>query len=178
VIKLVIYTLDINQIYTTYQLKTLRYIVIFTYYNAVLNITNYYYLYMPHISKQKLPPEKQREISEQLITTLLSLPRSTEGKKFLNEFFTHTEKIMLAKRLALIHSLNKKTLVTQISELLKMSPSTIQKTSLKIENGRYSSVIKILDTQSKAMDKMLKAFVSFISPQRMTSKRWEWLDSI
>ena len=133
---------------------------------------------MPHVSRHKLSEQQQNKINNYLLSTILLLPRSIEGRKFLREFFTYTEKIMLAKRLTLIHSLHNEAPVTEIAELLKMSPSTIQKASLKIENGKYSTITRVLNEDKKIMNQAVKTFFSIISPSKMTSKRWEWLDSI
>ncbi len=93
---------------------------------------------MPHISKRELTKENL----ENLYTELLKvLEKSKRNKKVSNEFFTKTERIMFAKRLAVIMMLSRGISVYSIADSLAMSPSTVSLMALKFEEGKYKNII-------------------------------------
>mgnify|MGYP002138120642 CR=1 FL=1 len=100
----------------------------------------------------------------------------------LLELFTKTEKIMFAKRIALIYLLSKKTPYEKIEELLHLSPVTISKFALGIEMGKFDQTITITNQKGKFVDileKILKAGLPdrgrgrWNRIKRMTNKRIE-----
>lgn len=66
-------------------------------------------------------------MSVEFIETLASLKGRQEIKGFLSELLTPTEKIMLAKRLAIVLMLQKHFPFLAIERTLKVSPSTISR---------------------------------------------------
>ena len=70
----------------------------------------------------------------------------------LAELFTKTEKIMLAKRIALIYLLSKDVPFEKIEELLHLSPVTISKFSLKMDQDKFKQTIAIVNRQGKFSD--------------------------
>ena len=70
----------------------------------------------------------------------------------LAELFTKTEKIMLAKRIALIYLLSKDVPFEKIEELLHLSPVTISKFSLKIDQDKFKQTIAIVNRRGKFSD--------------------------
>lgn len=100
---------------------------------------------MPHVSKKKLNQDVLDGISVQL-TKIFKLSFEKESTElFVEEFFTNTEKIMLAKRLSVILLLGKGMPQDLICEKLKMSPSTISKISFDLKRGKYDSILNIAD---------------------------------
>ena len=55
---------------------------------------------------------------------------------------------MLAKRLAIIFMLDQKESMYAISNILKVSPSTVARMSLSYENGSYANIIEEMRKQS------------------------------
>lgn len=103
---------------------------------------------MPHISHNSLP-------QKDLIKLYTNFTKAIEHSKsrsatilFLEEFLTRTEKIMLAKRFAVIYLLSKNVPVSYISESLRMSPATVHRMSLEKEIGKYKFLLSI----SKELD--------------------------
>jgi uncharacterized protein YerC len=97
---------------------------------------------MPHVSKKKLKSEHFNKLYGELIRSFERSFKNRRTKQVLGEFFTETEKIMFSKRLAVIALLSREASIPTIFEALAMSPSTIEKMSLKYEHGNYDQTIK------------------------------------
>jgi uncharacterized protein YerC len=103
---------------------------------------------MTHISKHQLKPRHLDELFIQLGKTLVKLDKNNFGP-FLDEFLGEEEKIMLAKRLAVIAMCIEGNSPYRIGQLLKMSPSTTERIKLKYEIGKYKEIEKILTGNKK-----------------------------
>lgn len=99
---------------------------------------------MPHVSKHKPTPQLLDQITDELIRTLLTLRYRNSDVKFLLEFFTRTEQVMLAKRLAILALLLKEMPPYHIQRALKVSPSTIARLKLKLEKKQLRRTQEIL----------------------------------
>jgi uncharacterized protein YerC len=90
---------------------------------------------MTKVSRLPLRKDVWDRIFNLFITTLAD--QSDKGKlsKFVNDFFSPTEKIMFAKRLAMAVLVTKGHDYESIRRILKVSPPTIAKLSLKIQYG-------------------------------------------
>jgi uncharacterized protein YerC len=82
---------------------------------------------MPHVSQKKLKRKIFTRISTELISYILELESSAEAKSFLTELLTKTERIMIAKRLAVLIMLKKGYSFRVISATLHVSPSTVER---------------------------------------------------
>ena len=98
---------------------------------------------MSHVSKRKLEKEVSKRLWSQLLETFKDAGKRDATKTIIKELFTYTEKTMFAKRLAIILLLDKGIPQHVIAEQLNVSPSTIAKMSLDIENGKYKEILKI-----------------------------------
>ena len=96
---------------------------------------------MPHISKRKLSKGHFNKLVLELLKSLERSFKKGETKPVFYEFFTYTERAMFAKRLAVIAMLSKRVSSYAIAETLHMSPSTIDRMSLKYERGKYEAII-------------------------------------
>jgi len=76
---------------------------------------------MPHISARKLKKEVFQEINKRLIDSFADIKDKRLLKSFVDELLTSTEKIMLAKRLAVIFMLSEKFSFYRIQKSLKIS---------------------------------------------------------
>ena len=103
---------------------------------------------MTHISKHKLSDRHLEKLFNQLGETFSKLDKNN-STMFLNEFFGKEEKIMFAKRLASIAMCIENNSPYRIGQLLKMSPSTIERIKLKYEIGKYKEIEKILTGNKK-----------------------------
>jgi len=123
---------------------------------------------MPHVSKQLLEKEKFLDIHKQLFKVMTELSRSGKTKAILNQLLTKTEKLMLAKRLAIIFMLNQKESTYAISNILKVSQSTAARMSLLYENGAYADIIEEMRKQNSFWTQLEK-----IIPPRVGRDRFK-----
>lgn len=129
---------------------------------------------MPHISSKKL----SSHFSEKLFRKLLAVLGQAQNKQSLasvvNELLTPTEKTMLAKRLAIILMLESNTPQHRVVEILKVSPSTVAKISLKIEIDKYTAILKISQREKIDLEKLVWNILTAggIMPPKVGRKYW------
>jgi len=130
---------------------------------------------MPHISSKKLKKESLQKLYNEFNIALERSAKRSWAKFFLNDFLTRTEKIMLAKRFAVIYLLAKDVPTSYISEALCMSPATISRMSLKYEIGRYSSLLRAIKTEDKNIWVILEKILRAGLPPIAGRGRWKFL---
>jgi len=130
---------------------------------------------MPHISSKKLKKENLQKLYDEFSVALEKSAKKSWAKLFLNDFLTRTEKIMLAKRFAVIYLLAKDVPVSYIAEALCMSPTTISRMSLKYEIGKYSSLLKAIKTEDKDIWGILEKILKAGLPPIAGRGRWKFL---
>ncbi|KKQ02351.1 MAG: hypothetical protein US12_C0032G0004 [Parcubacteria group bacterium GW2011_GWA2_36_24] len=128
---------------------------------------------MPHISSKKLKKEHLQKLYNEFSVALEKSAKKSWIKFFLNDFLTRTEKIMLAKRFAVIYLLSKDVPISYIAESLCMSPATISRMSVKHDNGKYSSLLKTIKNENiwRIFEKILRAGLPPIAGRG----RWKFL---
>ena len=112
---------------------------------------------MPHVSKKKLKKETLKQLDKKLVSTFESAYEGRAFAKVFRELFTQTEKIMFAKRLAIVFLLSKEIPQHRIVDILKVSPSTVAKMSLKLENGKFETIIKTTKKKNELVN-----FIEFL----------------
>jgi len=111
---------------------------------------------MPHVSKRLLEREKFLGIHKELFKIIGTIARSNRSHLALGELFTKTEKLMLAKRLAIVCMLDQKESVYAIEQILKVSPSTVARISLQYEKGAYSKLLIEIKKQNSFWSELSK----------------------
>ncbi|MEK7147933.1 MAG: Trp family transcriptional regulator [Patescibacteria group bacterium] len=129
---------------------------------------------MPHISKKKLDKKTSGKIFGKLITILARAQNEKRLALILDELLTETEKIMLAKRLAVVLMLAGNTPQHRIAEALYVSPSTITRFSLGIEIGKYDLIQSISKKDRVDLEKIIWLLLTAggIMPPRIGRKYW------
>jgi uncharacterized protein YerC len=130
---------------------------------------------MPHISSKKLKKDQLQKLYNEFSMALEKSAKKSWAKVFLNDFLTRTEKIMLAKRFAVIYLLSKEVPSSYISEALGMSPATISRMSLKYDIGKYHSLLKTIKSENKDIWKILEKILKAGLPPRAGRGRWKFL---
>ncbi|MFA4975613.1 MAG: Trp family transcriptional regulator [Candidatus Paceibacterota bacterium] len=130
---------------------------------------------MPHVSSKKLKKETQNKLYGEFGKAFEKSARKSGTKFFLGDLLTKTEKIMLAKRFAVIYLLSQKVPVSYIAESLGMSPTTIFKMSLKYDIGKYSSLLKTIKQEEKDIWDILEKILKAGLPPRCGRGRWKFL---
>lgn len=99
---------------------------------------------MSQVSKIRLAKDVEERMYKIFWSSIAGLRRAKEVEAFFSELLTKTEKIMLAKRLAIATLLLKGYDYRQISSLLKVSFTTISRVKGLIEHSEkgYRKVIE------------------------------------
>lgn len=127
---------------------------------------------MPHISSEKLDEDIIHKIFSQLVRTLEKASDKRATKYLASELFTHTERIMLAKRLAAILLVDKGVPQHVVADQLHMSISTISKIALKIEMGKYRAIRNISGKRREDMLTAIEKMMLMGMPPRYGRGRW------
>ncbi|OGI59525.1 hypothetical protein A2814_03280 [Candidatus Nomurabacteria bacterium RIFCSPHIGHO2_01_FULL_38_19] len=129
---------------------------------------------MPHVSRKKL----SSKLSGKLLNKLLAVLGRAQNKKYLsmviNELFTYTEKIMLAKRLAIILMLANNIPQHRVVKILKVSPSTVAKASVRIGIGKYKNILEVSKKEKMDIEKLVWNILTVggIMPPMVGKKYW------
>ena len=101
---------------------------------------------MPHVSRIKLNKQVEDKLIDSLETVLTKASKKDEMNKFLFSLMTHTEKLMLAKRLAVVILLKEGLSQSEISRALNITRVTVNKMELLFETRRegYTIALRIL----------------------------------
>jgi uncharacterized protein YerC len=128
---------------------------------------------MTHISGKKVDQKLMDSLFKKLIVLIEKSDRKSTSL-VVNELFTQTEKVMFAKRLAVILMLSSKIPQEKIYETLKMSPTTIAKVSLAIENGKYKNILSIVGHEKVDVEKIIFNILTLggLVPPIAGKKRW------
>ena len=97
---------------------------------------------MTHVSKQKIEKKYLDDLYTELVRSFERSFKKSKTKLVFNEFFTPTEKVMFAKRFAVVALLSRDVPLSKIAKVLGMSPVTIDLMSLKYESRKYDQLIK------------------------------------
>lgn len=132
---------------------------------------------MPHISSKKISRTVYMDSVTQLLQTITG--RSTTHTYALQNLLTQTETIMLAKRLALIALLTQDLSPYHISQILRMSPSTVSRFSSEYKKGKYAHLVSHFNKQKnkKQFWNTLETFLRAGMP-RQGKNRWKFLDEL
>lgn len=103
---------------------------------------------MAQVSSRQLSEKVHSEITSIFLEVLSSLKTSEDTAIFLKDFLTPTEKIVLAKRLAIAFMLKKKYSYESIRSILKVSAPTIASVNLRVKFSGKG--------YNKVLDKLLK----------------------
>jgi len=90
---------------------------------------------MTHVSRFPIPKDVYFEILDELYWVLADVKKPEEMKSFLGDFFTKTERLMLAKRLALAGMIIQKYDTDIIKKVLHVSTGTIYRMKEKLDRG-------------------------------------------
>ncbi len=135
---------------------------------------------MARVSKEKLKKKVLEQINFRLIDTVSKLETNSSTKDFINDLLGEEEKIVLAKRLAIIFMLQENISWYRISKLLKVSESTVRRISIKVDFGEYENILKIVRQKKNkktfwdGMDLVLKMGI----PSIVGAGQWNLLDEL
>lgn len=132
---------------------------------------------MPHISKIKLKKDHSDKLYFELLRTFERSFKQGKTKPVFDQFLTDTEKLMFAKRLAIIALLSRGASSVDIAKFLSVSPSTVEKMTLKFEHRNYDAIIKDGLGKNDIWKILEQIFtVGGLVPSRVGRDRWQKLN--
>ena len=133
---------------------------------------------MPHVSNKKIDDKYFNEIYDQLISIFDTAGSGRRSDVFLKEFLTETEKVMFAKRLAVLFMLSEGVSKHFISEILLVSPSTVDRISLQFEQDKYPYLSLIIEKNQEDIWDSIENIITAGLPKKIGKGRWQWLEEI
>ncbi|MEY3784238.1 MAG: Trp repressor protein [Candidatus Parcubacteria bacterium] len=115
---------------------------------------------MTNVSKKQLPPPELSVLFLQLNTIIGKLDQLA-ANDFLNDLLGEEERIMIAKRFAIIIMLTESYSAYRISQKLRVSTATVSAINTKYQHGEYDRLLSQLSHNKQAYKNI-----------------WETLDSI
>ena len=110
---------------------------------------------MPHVSKIKLNYKSEQKLIENLELILMKINKLEKMNVFLTALLTPTEKLMLAKRMAVVVLLKEGLSESDIANCLHVTRVTVSRLQLFLEarGEGYEIALKVLENE-----KLLKEF--------------------
>ncbi len=132
---------------------------------------------MAQVSKRELEKKMLKGILKEYTKFVLSLRYRKSDVGFFEEFFTKTERLMFAKRLAIIALLLKGANPGAIGRNLKVSPSTIARIQHKLANRVYrgfEDIFKRFLGLPNSSDDLLLGFMPTLHDRGMWKRIRGW----
>ena len=134
---------------------------------------------MPRTSKFNLDQKELEKINSHLLYLISSIKNEVEAEKFLEDFLTKEEKIMLAKRLVLFILIKKGYGPSVIQSALHVSYETVRtyQNNLSSKDETFKKILdKLIDRQEtlelfEKIDKLLKPINLFLDSKRNMKSR-------
>lgn len=119
---------------------------------------------MPQVSRWKLTKEDEQNLLDALQLVFIKLTKNEDMNAFLKSLLTDTEKLMLAKRLAIVVLLNENLPEGQIAEALHVTRMTVAKMRYYLDShgeGYQLALQKLKEQQ--LMDDFKRLLFRFLS---------------
>lgn len=94
------------------------------------------------ISAKTLSPKATRDLQQHLAVAICELNKITQATLFLTGFFTETEQVVLAKRLAIGLLLRKKVPYEDIKKKLNVSSATISGVAVMMKSPGFKLALE------------------------------------
>ena len=107
---------------------------------------------MAHVSKIALPKKVRERIDTQLVNVLAKRWTKNGKTAVLYELLTKTEKLMLAKRIAIIAMIEAKCTSYEVGQALGVGSATVQRFRKQYLAGTYKNITKILNDKNSRGD--------------------------
>ena len=117
---------------------------------------------MTNISKKPLPLEQLDALFHQLSCSLAAL-KPNHIDFFLTELLGEEERIMIAKRLAVIIMLIQGHSLYKIATVLKLSTSTVDSIHKKLKTNEYSFIVHTFKKEKKNFTALLNVLENILS---------------
>lgn len=136
---------------------------------------------MPHVSRKRLKKEIATELADQFLTFLSLAQNKKEARILANELLSQTERVMLAKRLAVVVLLVRGYSFTQIQDALGITRQTVIRVWKDMKTRKYDKIARYTREHTKHfkreafMDDLIR-MIHFGMPPRAGHGRWKFLN--
>jgi len=111
---------------------------------------------MTHVSRKKLPDKILHQILDSFLFVLADTKNKEQMAQFLGAFLSNTEKVMLAKRLAIVYLLNEGVEESRVAEILNVTRPTVARIHLWYETKGKGYQIAIIKLRKQKLLNTLK----------------------
>jgi uncharacterized protein YerC len=111
---------------------------------------------MTNVSKHPLTTTQEAELFSQL-GVLFSKRNPQQAQELFDDLLSQTEKIMLAKRLAILVMLYKKQSLYFIAQTLHVSSATVARLQECLEHDQFDHILKTLEKPTPAILEIIQA---------------------
>lgn len=132
---------------------------------------------MPHISKKRLDQKVFLAMYERFQTALTSLRNKKESGKLIRELLTPTERIMIAKRIAIVYMLHTGHSIYEVEQTLKVSPSTAARYSLKSDSSDFTFLVSLIK-KNEGLGKIFDTLEQLLTHRARGKGRWDFLNKL
>jgi len=133
--------------------------------------------FMPHISRQFLKGNAEQELIQEMLDTLSVKRSPSRRKKITRELLMGVERLMLAKRLAIICMLGEGVAFEEIARKLKVSSSTVSRLWREMQKGRFKETLSAIQSD-KTSTKLLALIEALVMPRSRNAPRWKFIDEL
>ena len=141
------------------------------------NIPIYRYIdrAMTHVSRRPMKKKVAERVHQNLLRAVLS-GRSARRQAVLSALLTRTEKVMIAKRLAVVIMLENGLTYYRIGKTLKVSTSTSKRLHRKLLAGSFRAIRHMIGTDDNSdVIAFLEKLLQFRMPPIAGPGRWKFL---
>ncbi|MDD5050680.1 MAG: Trp family transcriptional regulator [Candidatus Pacebacteria bacterium] len=135
---------------------------------------------MTHVSRKPMKSKVSKRLEKELLAALELAFHSKQSKPLLQLLLTHTEKIMLSKRLAILHMLGQNIPQAKIEKVLKVTAVTVSRYTQILKRGKNElpeNKLKLKRGRRKSNEPNLyNAFG--LMPPIVGPGRWDFLDRL
>lgn len=132
---------------------------------------------MTQVSKYPISKNIADRIFEIFLKTLIEVRDREEADQFISDLLTPTEKIMLAKRLAIAFLLEKSYDYRTIQKIIRVSAPTITSVNIARQHGTngYKKVISKIIKEEKLISLLEDAIIKVLSaPSALEKGKGTW----
>ena len=135
---------------------------------------------MAQISKYPISHQLTGRIFELFLKTLIEIRSSDEAERFITEFLTPTEKVVLAKRITIALLLEKGYDYRSIQQLIHVSAPTIRSVNLALQYGNngYRQLLNKIQKEEKIIAILDNLAITLLSAPAALEKgkgMWSYL---
>ena len=136
---------------------------------------------MTHISTRAVKKDVAVLLADQLLTFFSAARTKSEARIFAGELLSQTERVMLAKRLAIVVLLTRGYSYSQIQTILSINRQTVARVARGVENGEFPRIVRHAQERTghfkrdsfwKALDQAIEA-IHLGMPPRAGWGRWQ-----